>query len=329
MPFVSFFFLFLGHCIFGIIIILLHWIAILEFLMRNNPSTKIAQLTLQNKIKNCAFWKRAPVWWLVAWKSLLQAQEELSSSWWFPGTEAPGPAVISFVIIAKPDGHVSCQSLRPRRFTCQLSLAIRTRGRQGSCWKGIISSSCIIIMKNRGNTIGYTCTKFRSLGKICSDEETSRNHDDNHAHGYCEGAPKEFWPDRVATLCMGKKTCDSGCHCVSWGNAPSRETQLFSCTCSPKGVKTHVTLSPERLPENARESWTRTKKVVFNFARSVTLWAIEISPPITSTSNMGTCVSKSLRSTGRCDRRHLKYCQLPRLKEENFLSLTSAIKCSI
>lgn len=140
---------------------------------------------------------------------------------------------------------------------------------------------------------------------------------------------KSFDQIGLQPCAWGKRSVTSRCHCVSWGNAPSRETQLFSWTCSPKGVKTHATLSPERLPENARESWTRTKKVVFNFARSVTLWAIEISPPITSTSNMGTCVSESLRTTGRCDRRHLKYCQLPRLKEENFLSLTSAIKCSI
>jgi hypothetical protein len=115
---------------------------------------------------------------------------------------------------------VSCQSLHPRRFTCQLSLVIRTRGRQGSCLDRIISNGYIIIVeKNGGNAVGKTCTKFQTLGKTCSNEETSRNCDDNHghSHGHCKDAPKEFSTDRVATLCHEEREVWPWVSCVSWG----------------------------------------------------------------------------------------------------------------
>lgn len=44
-------FSFLCHPVFEFIIFLLHWVVILEFSMKNNPSAEITQLIFQNEIK--------------------------------------------------------------------------------------------------------------------------------------------------------------------------------------------------------------------------------------------------------------------------------------
>lgn len=69
-------FSFLYHRVFGVIITSLHSISVLEFLMRNNPSTEVAQLILQNKIKKLCILDRRPCLVISCLEELVTSQIE-------------------------------------------------------------------------------------------------------------------------------------------------------------------------------------------------------------------------------------------------------------